>query len=474
MRRLRHRAARSLGAAFAAVALGPLVAAAASPRRLAIVGVTLVDGTGRPPRHDVTLLVEDDRIARVGPRSEIAVPADARRIDGAGRFVVPGLFDMHVHLHNSNFYPLFLANGVTSVRDLGNYERTILFYRDEAERSRVPAPRLFIAGPILDGPTPAWAGSLAIETPEQAHREVARLANEGMNVIKVYNGLSRDVLRAVIDEAHAHHLPVTGHVPAGMDAREAILMGMDGIEHMTGVALYGVRREAMSDAELSAVDNRTVACWWQAADPKKLQELAWLSASRGTFHCPTLFLEERWANAERADFDADPNLRFIDPLYRRGLWVEQVHPLHAARREDEADLRAAFPKRLEFVRTLVRAGASVIAGTDTPNPYVVPGFSLHEELRLLVRAGETPAQALLSATSLAAKALRVDDRLGTVEEGKLADFLVLSADPLRDISNLKRIEWTVVGGRPFERAELDSSLERVARGFERTAPGMPR
>jgi imidazolonepropionase-like amidohydrolase len=469
-----RRGVHILGAAVLALAgmRGPAASAAAS--RLAIVGCNLLDGTGNGPRGDVTILIEGDRIVRVAPSAEVAVPDGADRIDARGRWVVPGLFDMHVHVHNADFFPLFLANGVTSVRDLGNWERPILFMREEAERSPGRSPRLFVAGPILDGPTPTWPGSLALETPEQAHREVARLAREGVNVLKVYNGLSRDVLRAVIDEAHAHHLPVTGHVPAGIDAAEAILMGMDGIEHMTGVPLYAARGEDLEPDEANAVDNRTVATWWQSADRRRLENLARLSASRGVFQCPTLYLEEQWSNARRTDLDADPNLRFVDPLYRQRIWVEQVHPGHSFEREDEADLRAAFPRRLEFVRMLVAAGARVIAGTDTPNPYVVPGFSLHEELRLLVQAGETPEQALISATSLAAKALRVDDRLGTVEQGKLADLLVLGASPVSDVANLRRIEWVVSGGHATPRADLDARLDQLARRFQRYPPGMPR
>ncbi len=433
---------------------------------LAIVGGTVVDGTGRPARRDATLLVEGDRIVRIGRRSEVEVPPGAKRIDAAGRFVVPGLVDMHVHLHNPDFYPLFLANGVTSVRDLGNFERQILRYREDAALGRADAPRLFVAGPILDGPAPTWPGSLAVATPEQARREVKRLAAAGVDCLKVYNGLSRECLRAVIEEAHELKLPVTGHVPQGIDARDAILLGMDGIEHLTGVPLYAAPDGAVSDR--LAVDNRAIARWWLNADAGRLEDLARLSAKRGVFHCPTLYLEECWAEASRGNLDAEPWMRFVDPLYRRGLWVEQVNPRsRSILSADEADLRAAFPKRLAFVAALVRAGAPVLSGSDTPNPFVVPGFSLHEELRLLVAAGMSPEQALASATLTAARALRVDDRLGGLKEGMLADILVVTGDPLVSVANLKRIEWVVVGGRAHAKAELNDRLESLARSFER-------
>jgi imidazolonepropionase-like amidohydrolase len=450
--------------ALAAVLFPAPDRAPAVQRPVAIVGATLIDGTGRAPQRDVTLLLAGGRIARIAPRTSASVPEDAVRIDATGRFVVPGLFDMHVHVH-PDFYPLFLARGVTSIRDLGNFEPQIFRYRREPDRPGDPAPRLFVAGPILDGPEPTWRGSVSLSSAPQARLEVARLAAAGADFLKVYNGLSRDVLQAVIDEAHARGLRVTGHVPAGIDAREAILMGMDGIEHLTGVPLFAARAGAVLDR--TAVDNRVTARWWQEAEPERLESLAALSASRGVFHCPTIFLEERWAVASREDLDSDPALRFVDPLYLRHLWVEQVHPAHGAfPKEDGADLRAALPNRMKFVGMLAKAGAPVLAGSDTPNPYVVPGYSLHEELRLLVRAGLSTAQALAAATTNAARFLGVADRLGTVEEGTLADLLVLSADPLHDIANLSRIEWVVSGGSPLSRENLDARLEALARRFE--------
>ena len=415
---------------------------------LAITGVTVIEprtGTRLAAR---TVLVRDGRIVAHGDAAAIAVPAGIRRIDGRGRFLVPGLWDMHVHalwdpVVRTTFLPVLVAHGVTGVRDMGGTLDVLAQVRAEIV-ARDPAwPRIVAAGPVLDGPQPVDPSvSLAIADADAATAAVARLDAAGVDFIKVYTMLPPAAYRAVVAEAARRGLPVAGHIPYGITAEEAA-GDMRSVEHLraeTGGLCAELAPAACDDA-------------WAAM------------RARGVWQTPTLV-----ARRPRADFADealvdDPDLVYV-PRVLRDVWLanraraiaRETPELHATRSADYARERAdagALPRR----------GLPVLAGSDAGSDFAVPGAGLHDELELLVAAGLTPVQALQAATSAAADYLGRDD-VGTLRAGAVADAVLLDADPLLDIRATRRIHAVMLRGRWLDRAALDAMLDDARRAAE--------
>lgn len=415
---------------------------------LAIVDATVVDPRAAGSRPGQTVLVDDGRIVAVGPVHAVAVPAGTPRVDARGRYLVPGLWDMHVHtlwdpVVRSTFLPLFVANGVTGVRDMGGTLEVLAQVRSEQAATDHPWPSIVAPGPVLDGPQPVDPSiSLAIVAPDDARAAVQALAAVPVDFIKVYTLLPPDACRAVVDEAGKHGLTVSGHIPHGITVEEAAA-GMRSIEHLraeTGGLCAGLT-DADCDAAYDALRDHAVR------------------------QVPTL-VARRPRAVEDAGLVDDPRLDYV-PGVLRDIWLAN----RARRRALSADERQA--KRAEYAREVADAGAlparglHVLAGSDAGSDFALPGFGLHDELALLVEAGLTPAQALQAATSEAADYLGRDD-IGTIAPGAVADLVLLSEDPLRDIRNTRRIEAVLLRGRLLDRAALDAMLAgaRAAAGQE--------
>jgi imidazolonepropionase-like amidohydrolase len=451
---------------------------------LAIRHVTVIDATGAPPRADMTVLVQGDRITAVAADDSLAVPAGARVVDGRGKFLIPGLWDMHAHLTHPAFGPLNVANGVTGARHLFS---TNPWY--SPRRSKRPGgplfPRLVAAERVLDGPVSilAWPVNrnvVAAANGAEARAAVRRLKADGEDFVKVYSTLPREAYLAAVAEARALGLPVVGHVPYSLSAAEASDFGQKSIEHLSGVALAGSRDEKvlmgrlrtwMAAGKGSTLDMgeawRIEAQACRSLDRDRTEKLFRRFAKNGTWHVPCLAQRRIWGRLDDRAFVDDPRLRHLPPV-QRGLWkVERTEdgvrlPMlgMAFTRADLGSFRFQYRKDRELVAGMHRAGVRLLAGTDSPVPYSFPGFGLHDELELLVGVGLTPLEALQAATRNPAEFLGRQKDLGTVEAGKLADLVLLDASPLSDVRKTRKIAAVVLGGRLIDRAALDAALAR--------------
>jgi imidazolonepropionase-like amidohydrolase len=457
-------------AALALLALG--IAAAPPPFQapdrgsvLAITGVTLIDGSGAAARPGHTVVIEGDRIVAVGPGARVRPPAGARTLDGGGKFLIPGLWDMHVHgLWNpaimASFAPLFVATGVTGVRDMGSpvaVAQQIAWRREIAEGRRL-GPRIVLAGKIVDGPTPLWPGSIAVATEDEGREAVRSLRREGVDFVKVYELLPRPAYLAIADEARRVGLRFEGHVPAAVRAEEAARAGQRSIEHLSGLLAGGSPREAepRRDPRPWGDDTRALL---ESYQPARARALFDRFREQRTWHCPTLITITTVIGglARGADAD-DPNERYL-PRSERDEWRRMTEAMKVSLSAEDRELLTRYVDRhLELAGGLARANVPILAGSDVPKPHLVPGFSLHDELALLVQAGLTPMQALQTATLNPARFLGRESDLGTVAPGKLADLVLLDADPLVEIRNTRRVHAVVLGGRLLDRSALDRVL----------------
>lgn len=433
-----------------------LLVARAEPDRtqvsIALTHVTVIDVTGGPIRRDTRVLINGDRITAIG--ANVAVPPDAKVIDATGKFLIPGLWDMHVHWYARDTFTLFTANGVTGVRQMfGNSD--LLRWRDQIAKGSLLGPRTVVASPIVDGPEPIWPNSISVSNEEEGRKAVRRVKQWGADFVKVYALLSRDAYFGIASEAKLQGIAFAGHAPYSVSPGEASDAGQKSIEHLTGIMIECSAKETELRDKLAKTDSpqtrfRIRAMVLNTYDEKKAANLFARFVKNQTWQCPTLTVLRGGAYPGN---ESDGRLRYI-PRQLQERWSRRVRH----RTGDDKAAREVFHRELAIVGAMRKAGVPILAGTDTGNPFCFPGFSLHEELALLVIAGLTPLEALQSATLNPAKFLGLEKTLGTIEEGKLADLVLLNANPLDDIRNTQRINAVISNGRLFDRKALDKML----------------
>jgi imidazolonepropionase-like amidohydrolase len=401
---------------------------------ITIDNVTIVDvANGRLHAHK-TIVVDGRTIARIEKAS--AATRAAATLDGTGMFVIPGLWDMHVHAYftydsarlrttNEVMFPLFIVNGVTGVRDLGSNLEATLAARDSIAAHQLIGPRMLVSGPMLDGPTTTYTAAIKVSNAADARAAVRMLNERGVDMIKTQSRLSREAYFALADEAVRLGIPFDGHVPDSISAMEAISAHQRSFEHMIGVS-------DTASALIAALGKNRV---WQ---------------------CPTVVNSVGTA----ADFASDPGLVYwlrssVDAWRRTAV-------NRAAATDSAARTRAgSATRRLALIKRLHDAKVPLLAGTDAPQGYdLVPGASLHRELQLLVRAGLTPLEALQTATLNPAKFFGKAD-WGAVAPGKAADLVVLTRNPLSDIANTRAVAAVIADGRYYSPRELDRMRLRI-------------
>ncbi|HZP48281.1 MAG TPA: amidohydrolase family protein [Vicinamibacterales bacterium] len=388
----------------------------------AMTGATVVDGTGRPAIADAVVVVRDGRIAAVGPRRDTAVPAGVPSVDVTGKTIVAGLWDMHTHVTQIEWAPVYLASGVTTVRDMGNEFEFVTPLRDAIASTRALGPRLLLAG-LVDGGGPDAFGTTYAAAPADAASVVARYHDAGFQQIKIYSLITPPMVTALTDEAHRAGMTATGHVPNGMTIDDAVDRGMDQIAHL---AIRG-----------------------EAGSPEVTRTIAHLR-ERGTVIDPTQSWNELLGHAAGTPVAAfQPGILKVPPPLNR------LFSNAGAAGIDAATARGRLERGLRIVKALHDAGVPIVAGTDEG----VPGHSVHREVELYVEAGLTPMEALQAATIVSARAMKLDAELGTIEAGKRADLVVLDANPLEDIHNIRRVRWTISGGRAYDAAALWRSVK---------------
>ena len=430
--------------------------------------VTIIDVKGGPPQVHRCVLVRGDRIVDVANTENCSTgrPEEAVRIDGKGKFLIPGLWDMHVHMVFGDWFPhgkevtlpLFIANGITGVRDMGGELEVLHQWRKEISAGTLIGPRIVMSGPMLDGPQPRFPSSIAIKTPEDGRRAVDDLKKRGADFIKLQSLIPRDAVFAIADEAKKQGITFVGHVPDSVRASEMSNAGQKSFEHLIGIF------EGSSPLEDQFIKGtKTESQFLSTYDPKRAEALFALLAKNQTWQCPTLVWERGGNLIDETDFAHDLRVKYVPAYWKDVTWkrfTDQVE--HDFNTDDLATRKRFVAKELEVVSAMHKTGIPFLAGTDTPpGVYIFPGFSLHEELQRFVAAGFTPLEALQTATLNPAKFLGMEDRLGTIEKGKLADVVLLDANPLEDISNTQKIAAVIVNGRYLSRAELDKMLAGV-------------
>ena len=402
---------------------------------ITIDNVTIVDVTNGRLQARKTIVIEGNRIARIDNAS--ASTHAAATLDGTGMFVIPGLWDMHVHAYFTNdtarfhstsevMLPLFVVNGITGVRDLGSNLEATLAARDSVAAHQLIGPRMLVSGPMLDGPTTHYAAAIKVANDEEARAAVRMLKQRGVDMIKTQSLIPREAYFALADEARRVGISFEGHVPNAITGMEAVVAGQRSFEH-----LLGVRDTATS----------------------LIAELA----RKRVWQCPTVINSVGTA----ADLTSDPGVPYwlrsaVEGWQRTAVTRATASDSAAQAAEERATKRLALIKRMYDLKI------PFLAGTDAPAGYdLVPGASLHRELQLFVRAGLTPLQALQTATLNPAVYFSKTAEWGTVAPGKVADLVVLRANPLADIANTRAVAAVVADGRYYAPRELDRLRLRI-------------
>jgi imidazolonepropionase-like amidohydrolase len=420
-----------LAAADAVAALGQ--PAPASDSLLALVGGTLVDGTGAAPVRDAVIVIRGTRIVAAGSRARVKVPRAARVIRTDGATMLPGLWDMHAHYAQVEWGPIYLASGITTVRDVGNEFEYLTGLRRALADGRGIGPRILSAG-IIDGVSPNAIGVDQAATPERGVALVRMYHDAGFEQIKIYSSVTDSVLRAITHEAHALGMTVTGHVPTGLDGYQGVAAGMDQINHISYV--LGMMRSPRDTAPLT-MDM-----------PEARRAIAFLAEHRTVIDPTMALMELRLHPAAQPVTAIEPGVAKVAPELRGDLEHSGASPARAA-------LAAArLQTLLAIIGALHRAGVPIVAGTDM----AVPGYSLHRELELYVQAGMTPMEAIQAATLQSARAMGLERESGTLRPGLRADVLVVDGDPLSRIADTRNVRLVIANGRRYDPAPLWRSV----------------
>lgn len=483
----------------------PATSALAQSTTLAIRDVTVVDITDGSLQPGQTVLVEGNRINTIGA-TEVDIPSDAEIVEGAGGYLIPGLWDMHTHLLWSadaaehawvdmpegvdswtlweRYYgpalDLLVASGVTGIREMWGDLELARRVREEAAAGDRLAPRMVVAGGQIDGPPAEW--SFVAATPQEGRDGVDSLKAAGAAFIKVYSYLRPEVYQAVAERAQGVGIPFAGHVPWLVRASEASDVGQRSIEHLVGVvqgcsdteseliATNGAIIDAISEEDGATADS-LLQTWYDrvlaAQNDERCRRLLRRLARNETWQVPTLVMTRGIAYQDDPAMALDERMRYVHPGWRAS-WLPENDPYRLSTEEvyeGYGERRRLHERKKAITGMAAEEGVPLLAGTDTPNAFAFPGFGLHDELGFLVEAGLTPLEALQAATINPARFLGRTDDLGTVEEGKLADLVFLEANPLEDIANTQRIGAVVVDGRLLDREAREGILAAVEGAF---------
>lgn len=426
-----------------------------SGRPIVFTHVNVIDATGRPPMPDMTIIITGDRIIGLGKTGKISIPKDAQVVDCTDKFLIPGLWDMHVHLSLATeaALPALIANGVTGVRDMGGDLKQIDDWRERIVSGKLLGPRIVRAGPVVDGPKDAEY-RVTITNPKEAVEAVLSLKRSGVDFIKIHNAVPRDAYFALARECKRQHISFVGHIPAGISPAEASDAGQRSIEHTESLMDYPVAEAMKSTKDLKKIFNQAITAY----NEDKTKVLFEKFVKNDTWFVPTLV--EYHAFAFRADLADDPDYRnkyvavSTKDYWNKTFPVRGTAEIFAVRKE-------FFQKFLGLVSMMRREGVSVMAGTDLGARDIYPGFSLHDELDLLVKSGFSPMEALQTATRNPARFLGRLLSSGTIEKSKIADLVLLEANPLENIQNTRKIAAVVLRGKLILKPELQMMLDKL-------------
>jgi imidazolonepropionase-like amidohydrolase len=448
----------------------------AAPPELVVTHVTVLDLSAHAPQPDQTIVIANGRIAACGPATRIKPPKDAQIIDAHGKFLIAGLWDMHVHIAGLNadpswskqvILPLLLANGITGVRDMGGDLDVLLAWKRNIESGVLLGPHIVAAGPFLVGSGKKTSEQYPVANDDEARAAVRDLKHRGVDFIKIISLPSKEVFFAVADEAKKQDISFAGHLPFQVSAAEASNAGMHSIEHLLYSAFslsFSSKEDDLRQRLVAAEHKGDSVAWEQIAheadatySTEKAAALFQTLKKNGTWVTPTLASIDITSHPEEWDLH-DPGLEFV-PLALAKQWRESFED--SRMKERAAWLARQAANDWKLTGELHHAGIPLLVGSDSLDPFVFPGASLHQELAELVSAGFTAGEALQAATQGAARFLGRERDFGTVEKGKLADLVLLDANPLEDIGNTRKIAGVIRGGNYLNRAALDKLLAQA-------------
>ena len=442
---------------------------ASSQQTLSITHVTVIDTITGKTRPDTTVVIQGNRITGIAPSSTL-VPKAGQVVDARGEYLIPGLWDMHTHVYFDStaadgtdlVLPLFLANGITGIRDMGSKLDSILEARDHVNAHGLFGPRMIVSGPMLDGPKSTYKAVIPIATPEDGRRAVDLLKSRGTEFVKVQSGVPREAYFAIAEEAKKVGIPFEGHVPDAIRASEAVAAGQVTFEH-----LIGIFEASSPDESKYLTGKKTVGMFLKTYDPAREDKIIRLLAKNHVWQCPTLYWERGQWLVDAIDYNQDPDLAYAAHSWVTKQWPASRASILKTLDTDPLPVREKFvTHELDIVRKLHVANVPFIAGTDTPAGVdVIPGISLHLELQRFVAAGFTPLEALQTATINAADFMNRRSDFGTVQIGRIADLVLLQANPVEDITNTRKIAAVVTDGHYLsanDLAQLRARLKQLA------------
>lgn len=405
-----------------------------------------------------TLVVRNGIIESLGPKDKIPIPKEAQIIGGQGKYLLPGLADMHVHLGGTEELVLYLANGVTTVRNMWGTPQH-LKWRDEIRAGVLLGPTIYTAGPLMDGEPPIWEGSTVISSAADALHAVEEQSKAGYDYIKVYNRLSQEAYDGILASAKKYGKPVVGHVPDSVGLMKVLSSGQQSIEHLTGYTTYIVRDDAPFRHD-TLLSNRLRN--YDFIDSAKIDGVVKATVASGVWNCVTLIVYQSFVPpSEALSLLERPEMKYVSPTTVASWDPTKNFRTKKLTEEDYRYFRKGDTLRSELTRKLHEAGALILLGTDAPNPFVVPGFSIHDELQNLIDAGFTPYEAIKSGTYDAARFFCALDTFGVIDVGRRADLILVEGNPLDDIKNLKRLTGVMVRGRWHPQADLQRQLDSL-------------
>ncbi len=437
----------------------------ARAQTLTITHATIIDTVHGGTQPDVTVTIRGNRIVSIDSSAK-AAPQIGTVVNARGGYLIPGLWDMHTHVFfdrtaadgTALILPLFLANGVTGIRDMGSELGAVLQARTDVAARKLLGPRMVVAGPMLDGPKTHYAAALPIATPAEGRSAVDMLQHSGVDFIKVQSGVPREAYFAIAEEAKKDHISYVGHVPDAIRASEAVAAGQGTFEH-----LIGIFEASSPDETRYLTGTKTPGMFLASYDPQREAAIIRLLAQKQVWQCPTLFWERGQWLVDSIDYTQDPDLAYAGHTWVTEQWPASQKAILKSLDVDPLSVREKFvDHELEIVRKLHAAGVPFLAGTDTPAGVdVIPGISLHLELQRFVAAGFTPLEALQTATLNPARFLGKLDDFGSVHTGGIADLVLLAANPLDDIGNTRKIVSVVADGRYLSPRALNRLRTRL-------------
>lgn len=462
------------------LALPLIQAQQSSEPSLAITNVTVIDPSASGILKNMTVLIADGKIQSISAATKTKVPESATVLDGSNRYLIPGLWDMHVHTSNpKREFPMFVANGVLGVRNMHGRMENVLKWRTQTADGTLVGPRLKIAGTLVDGPSTTSRTAIVVNNETEAKEAVSRLRKAQVDFIKAYDGLSRAAYFALASESKRVGIPFVGHVPWDVRDIEAVRAGQKSIEHGAALMAGSLAEDAVirsravplaieeamrTKSHFTAVTDaiaRSGNAILDSYDQAKARAAFREFARRGTYLTPTLVTLRSVTFIDDLSKQPDPLIRY-SPKWQQNAWRPEAGIVTANRTPSYIAYRKREYSAIEKALVLARKeGVSILAGTDVGAPYTHAGFSLHDELVWLVRAGLTPREALQSATTNAADFFGLERGPGTIKPGSEASLVLLDANPLEDIANVKRIHAVLLKGRLLRRDRLDEMLKEA-------------